>query len=159
MLLLRSLEGLWLSHFPGRVQCSPAPAPAAFGRGQLLSCKSWGTHGLCLFLYGKEFPLCSWLCLAARGGTRTSSRRLSLVLFWAGMGCQGMCCTGCHPAAILGREYEEDSDLPDSSHYCVPKNLKKVHFRQEEITAEDSSPSTTLFFKLYLYLRATCYFP
>lgn len=90
MFLLRSLEGLWLSHFPGRVPCSPAPGPAAFGRGQLLSCKSWGTHGLCLFLYGKEFPLCSWLCLAARGGTRTSSRRLSLVLFWAGVGCQGM---------------------------------------------------------------------
>lgn len=69
------------------------------------------------------------------------------------------CCTAHHPAAILGREYEENSDLPDSSCCCVPKNLKKMHFRQEKITAEESCPSTTLFFKLYLYLRATCYFP
>lgn len=88
-----------------------APSPAGFGHGQLLSCKNWGTHGLCLFFYGKDFPLCSWLCLAARGGTRRiSSRGLSLVLppVLGRCGMPGHCHTACHPAAILGREYEED---------------------------------------------------
>lgn len=135
----------------------PAPGPAGFGHGQSLACRSWGTHGLCLFLYGKEFPLRSWLCLAAPGSTRRT--RSSWVEPYPAA-CFGHVCDARASLPITQLLFYEGNmkktDLPDSSYCCVPQNLKKL---QEEITAEEFSPSTTLFFKLYLYLRATCYFP
>lgn len=43
--------------------------------------------------------------------------------------------------------------------WLCSQEREKMHFRQEEITTEESSHSKALFFTLYIYLRAACYFP